>query len=195
MAHSKFWNQHYSFHRWSLQLSRMLGNIFAFLTLFSIGKTLLFAAICWKSLLCLSPSLHNQISSLKFPASSPRREGEAAWTQTYGFLQIFFLHPCKEDSFGSIPTIHWSNTAGAKASTLCNSWGSWQTWIWRNAVASQRAWQSHPSRVIGAEALTTSQSSSSQIPLTILTPNLSPLYTFSAVPLTTHTHTQSPRHR
>lgn len=37
-------------------------------------------------------------------------------------------------------------------------------------------------------ALTTSQSSSSQIPLTILTPNLSPLYTFSAVPLTTHTH-------
>lgn len=169
----------------------MLGNIFAFLTLFSIGKTLLCCNMP-KILPCLSPSLHNQISSLKFPASSPRREGEAAWTETSGFLQGFFLHPGKEDRFGSIPIIHWSNTTGAKVSTLCNYWGSWQTWIWRNAVASQRAWQPDPLCVTGAYGLTTSQSCSSQIPLTILTPNLSPLYTFSAVPLTTHT--QSPWH-
>lgn len=190
MAHLKFWNQHYSFHWWNLHLSRMLGNIFAFLTLFSIGKILLFAAICWKSLLCLSPSLHNQISSLKFPASSPRREGEAAWTQTYGFLQVFFsasmqgrqfwIHPyytLKQHTWGqSINFVQFlrelANTNLEKCCSIPKSL----------TVSSLMCYVSQ------ARALTTSQSSSSQIPLTILTPNLSPLYTFSAVPLTTHTH-------
>lgn len=126
----------------------------------------------------------------KIPTQLPKREGDGHKLMV--FFRVFFLHPCKEGSFGSIPIIHWSNTPGAKASTLCNYWGSWQTWIWRNAVASQRAWQSDPLCVIGAHALPTSQSSSSQIPLTILTLNLSSLYTFSAIPLTTHT--QSPWH-
>lgn len=90
MAHLKLWNKCYSFQWWSLQLSRMLGNIFAFLTLFSIGKNTSLCCNMLKILLCLSPSLHSQISSLKFPASSPRREGEAAWTETCGFLQGFF---------------------------------------------------------------------------------------------------------
>lgn len=158
MAHLKFWNKHHPFHWWSLQLRGMLGNIFAFLTLFSSGKTFIFAAICWKSLACLSPSLHNHISPLKFTASSPGREGGAAWTQSYGFLLVLKecaekLPPCEEDSFGSTSILCWSNIPGAEAIlTFCNYWGSWQTWIWGKAVASQGAWQSAPLCVIGAHS-------------------------------------------
>lgn len=89
MAHLKLWNKHYSFQWWSLQLSRMLGNIFAFLTLFSIGKTFLFAAICWKSYRAWALSPQSDLMP-KIPSQLLRREGEAAWTETCGFLQVFF---------------------------------------------------------------------------------------------------------
>lgn len=128
----------------------------------------------------------------KIPSQLPK-EGRRSCMDTnlWFYSWVFFcIHARKTE--GSIPIVHWSNTPGAGESTLCNSWGSWQTWIWRNAVAPQRAWQPDPLCVTGAHALTTSQSSSSQIPLTVLTPNLSPLYTFSSVPLTTHT--KSPWH-
>lgn len=126
----------------------MLRNIFAFLTHFSIGKTFIFAAICWKSLLCLSLSLHNQISPLKFTASSSRREAGATRTLNFSFLLI--LKECaeklslrEEHSFGSTSVVCWSNIPGAEATplTFCSHWGSWGTQMWGNPGASQGAWQ------------------------------------------------------
>lgn len=195
----KFWSKHHSFHWWSRKLRGMLENIFAFLTLFSIGKTFIFAAICWKSSPCFSPSLHNQISPLKFTASSPRREEGAAWTQSYGFLLVLKecaekMPPCEEDSFGSISVVCWSNIPGAEATllTFCKSWGSWQTRIWENAVPSPGVWQPDSSVLLVLPPPASSQPSSSQISLTILTLYLFPLYSFTVIPLTTHTH--SPWH-
>lgn len=64
------------------------GTSLLFLTLFSIGKTFIFAAICWKSLLCLSPRLQSDPTP-KIHTSSPRRDGRSGMDMKLWFPSGF----------------------------------------------------------------------------------------------------------
>lgn len=133
------------------------GTSLLFLTLFSIGKTFIFATICWKSLLCLSPRLHSQIPPPKFAPAPQGETAGVAWTWSYDFLLVLKERaekPPPRDRFGSTSITCRSHTSGAEVILLasCSYWGSWQTQIRGNAGASWEAWQSAPLCALSAHS-------------------------------------------